>query len=85
MNRAKREKWLAIAWIDLQFAKHRSFPTNCSSDLESADVSLAHIKAWREWRLVPAKRKDIDAWVATYLTGDEKEQLAAYIASSDEP
>lgn len=77
----KREKWLVIAWVDRQFATDPNFPSSCSKE-SSNTPSQGHFQAWKDWRLVPAKRKDIDVWLEHYLTDEDSKRLELYLRAA---
>lgn len=81
MSVSKGEKWRIIAWVDKQFATDANFPRSCSKSGSNAP-SQEHFQAWKEWRLVPAKRRDLDLWLKQYLTSEDRQQLELYLTAA---
>lgn len=77
MKLTKDDKWLAVRWIDLQFAKREDFPA--FEEDKKLQKTSARFKAWRAWRSLPVRWRDHKQWIEGNLSAAELSALESYV------
>lgn len=80
MKLSKQDKWLVIRWVDLQFSKNPTFPSDCSKGGSAPEtITPKHLVAWRSWRGIPTKWRFVEKWLEKNLSKEETEEMHAYV------